>query len=130
MKIKILKIIAPAIVILLTVVGTYAQSPYFQAITNLNPVAYWPLQETTQPPRYDVETNLGSLGAIANICYASTNAAHAMLGAIAGEADTSVNFLGNNNSFALVPVTDHRISLPAGQPFTVECWARDRKSVV
>src|SRR5258708_778126 len=36
-----------------------AQSAYFQAVTNLNPVAYWPLQETVQPPAADVETIRG-----------------------------------------------------------------------
>lgn len=101
----------------------HGQSAYFQAITNLNPVAYWPLQEATQPPRYDVETNYGSFGAMANAYYASTNCVHGVAGGIAGDSDTAVNFNGTS-SFALVPTTDNRVSLPAGQPFTVECWAR------
>jgi hypothetical protein len=100
-----------------------AQSAYSNAVMNLNPVAYWPLQETVQPPRADVETNYGSLGPVANAYYASTNAVHGFTpGAIAGDTDPAVNFLGNNQSFAVVPTTDNRVSLPAGQPFTVECW--------
>jgi hypothetical protein len=91
---------------------------------NLNPVAYWPLQETAQPPMADVETNLGSLGSAANAYYASTNAAKGVPGAITGDNDAAVNFLGNNQSFMVVPTTDHRVSLPAGKPFTVEFWAR------
>ena len=27
-------------------------------------------------------------------------------------------------SFAIVPTTDNRVSLPPGRPFTVECWVR------
>jgi len=101
-----------------------SQSLYSNAVMSLNPVAYWPLQETTQPPRADVETNLGFLGQVANAYYSSTNAAHGQPGAITGDSDTAVNFLGNANSSAFVPTTDNRVSLATGQPFTVECWAR------
>ncbi|MGH7954235.1 MAG: hypothetical protein ACREFE_20260, partial [Limisphaerales bacterium] len=64
-----------AILILLTMTiqTASAQSLYSNAVMSLNPVAYWPLQETTQPPNYDVETNYGSFGSIANMYYASTN---------------------------------------------------------
>lgn len=48
------------------------QSAYFSALTNLNPVVYYPLQEAVQAPGNDVETNLGSFGAAANAVYAST----------------------------------------------------------
>ncbi|HTB85947.1 MAG TPA: LamG-like jellyroll fold domain-containing protein [Candidatus Sulfotelmatobacter sp.] len=99
-------------------------STYSNAIVSLNPAAYWPLQETTPPPAADVETNLGSFGPIANMYYASTNCAPAQPGAIAADADTCINFLGNASSFGLVPTTDNRISLPANQPFTIEAWVR------
>lgn len=105
------------------VVSANAQSAYSNAVMSLNPVAYWPLQETVEPPRADMETNRGSLGAIANAYYATSNAVHGFTpGAIAGDSDPAVNFQGNSSSFAIVPTTDNRISLPAGQPFTVECW--------
>ncbi|HEX4122093.1 MAG TPA: LamG-like jellyroll fold domain-containing protein [Verrucomicrobiae bacterium] len=102
-----------------------AQSLYSNTVMSLNPVAYWPLQETVQPPRADVETNYGSLGPAGNAYYGSTNAVHGFTpGAIAGDSDPAVNFLGNSQSFAIVPTTDNRVSLPPGQPFTVECWTR------
>src|SRR5215469_2099064 len=50
-----------------------AQSAFSNAVMSLNPVAYWPLQETVQPPAAHVEVNLGSLGAVANAYYSSTN---------------------------------------------------------
>lgn len=105
-----------------------AQSLYSNAVMDLHPVAYWPLQETNQPPNYDVETNLGSLGPIANAYYGATNVVwHSWEGAIAGDSDTSIRFLGganNNGSLAIVPTTDNRVSLIAGHPFTVELWTR------
>jgi hypothetical protein len=87
---------------------------------NLHPVAYWPLQETTPPPNYDIETNYGSFGAIANAYYGSTNAWHGQPGI---DSDSSAFFAGASG-FAIVPTRDKRISLAAGQPFTVECWVR------
>src|SRR5215831_10422633 len=72
--------------------GAQAQSPFFQAVTNLNLVAYWPLQETTAPPGADVEPNLGSLGSVANAYYSSTNVLKGFAGAIIGDSDSAVAF--------------------------------------
>lgn len=98
-----------------------AQSPFFQAVTNLNPVAYWPLQETIQPPSADVEANLGSLGAVGNAYYVSTNVVKGVQGISSGDGDPAVNFQNINGSFLAVPLTDSRVVLPAGA-FTVEAW--------
>jgi hypothetical protein len=50
-----------------------AQSAYFQAVTNLNPVGYWPLNETAQPPppfsSGIVASNSGSAGIAGNGYY-------------------------------------------------------------
>jgi hypothetical protein len=94
----------------------------FQAnLLGLNPVAYWPLQETTQPPPAQIETNYGSLGAVANAYYASTNAVPGA-GGVTGDGDSSVNFAGGvAGSFLYVPITTNSVSLPVG-PFTVEAW--------
>ncbi|MGH7940004.1 MAG: LamG-like jellyroll fold domain-containing protein [Limisphaerales bacterium] len=97
-----------------------AQSLYSNAVMNLDPVAYWPLQETVQPPRYDMETNYGSLGSVADAYYSSTNVWHEQPGAITGDSDTCVKF--TNPEGAIVPTTDNRVSLFPGQPFTVEFW--------
>jgi len=67
-----------------------AQSAYFQAVTNLNPIAYWPLQETVTPPMADVEVNLGSLGAVANAYYSSTNVTKGVSGIPSGDSDPAV----------------------------------------
>lgn len=104
------------------VAAAQAQSPFFQAVTNLNPVAYWPLQETAASPTPDVEANLGSLGPVANAYYSSTNVLKGFSGAISGDSDPAVAFLsGLNGSFLAVPLNDSRVTLPAG-PFTVEVW--------
>ena len=50
----------------LTGTAALAQSAYFQAVTNLNPIVYLPLQDTTPTPIADVETNYGSLGTAAD----------------------------------------------------------------
>jgi hypothetical protein len=98
------------------------QSAYYQAVTNLNPAAYWPLQETVQPPIGDVEVNLGSLGPVANAVYSSTWATKGFAGAIVSESDTAVNFISTQDGgFLSVPTTDPRVAVPVG-PFTVEAW--------
>jgi hypothetical protein len=98
-------------------------SPYFQAVTNLHPVAYWPLQETAAPPTADVEPNLGSLGAVANAYFSSTNIIKGMSGAIVGSGDTAISLRSSQaGSFLAVPTTDPRVSLPAGGAFSVEVW--------
>jgi hypothetical protein len=108
-----------------------AQSAYFQAVTNLNPVAYWPLQETAAPPAADVETNLGSLGASANAYFSCVDGAQSQAyGVLKGQpsaitseqgTDFSAGFSTANGSFMAVPLTDPRVSVSV-QQFTVEAW--------
>src|ERR1017187_3931629 len=109
--------------VLLGTPAVWAQSAFFTAVTNLNPVAYWPLQETAQPPIADVETNYGSLGVVANAYYSGPNLARGLTGVTWGDGDTSVKCLNANGSWLAVPVTDSRVALPAG-PFTVEAWVQ------
>jgi len=114
-----------AALVLLAGTAGMAQSAYFQAVTNLNPAAYYPLQETVPPPINDVETNLGSLGIIANAVYSSVNAAKGFAPGATADGDTYVNFYTAQNSgsgrFLAVPQGNPGVSLPAG-PFTVEAW--------
>jgi hypothetical protein len=121
MRMKSLKTFTAVLLLMLANHVVSAQSLYSNTVMSLNPVAYWPLQENTPPPRYDIETNYGSLGSIANAYYASTNAWHAQVGAT-GDSDAAVKFTAAGGSFAIVPTTDPRVSLTAGQPFTVELW--------
>lgn len=109
----------------LLLLGTFmagAQSVFFQAVTNLNPAAYWPLQETTPPPTAQIETNLGSLGTAANAYYSSTNAIPGIAGVTAPQdSDTAISFAGNRSgAFLAVPMTNG-VSVPVG-PFSVEAW--------
>jgi hypothetical protein len=110
--------------ILLASASVQAQSAYFQAVTNLNPVVYFPLQETVQPPISDVETNLGTLGSAANAYYSSTNAAKGFTPSpiVSEPSDTAVNFVsGLAGGFLAVPMTDPRVSLSSSK-FSVEAW--------
>ena len=101
-------------------VGVHAQSTYFQAVTNLNPAGYWPLQDTAVVPVADVETNLGSLGAVANAYYSSVNVIHGASGATS-DGDAAVSFQsGVNGSFLAVPTSDSRVSVTGA--FSVEAW--------
>ncbi len=98
-----------------------AQSAFTNALMQLNPVAYWPLQESAQPPVADVETNYGSLGSAANAYYSSTNLLPDQPGALPGDSDTSVMLNGGNGSFLAVPNSDPRTAVLSA-PFTVEAW--------
>jgi hypothetical protein len=110
---KLLNTLALTSLLILCGNAVYGQSAFFQAVTNLNPVAYWPLQETAQPPAADVETNYGTLGPAANAYYSSTNLVRGLPGVIVSDADPSVNFRSAvNGSFLAVPLTDSRVSLP------------------
>ena len=44
-------------------------SPYFQAVTNLHPVGYWPMHEIEAPAPGNIETNYGTLGVLGNGYY-------------------------------------------------------------
>jgi|GEM_PF-1549569 len=124
MRNKILIPLIGAASILLGGISLHAQSAYYQAVTNLAPVAYWPLQETVQPPIADVETNYGSLGQVANAYYSSSYALHANTqGPIVSEPSDFVTYFNSvsNGGFMGVPLTDPRVSLPVA-PFSVEAW--------
>src|ERR1017187_1008596 len=58
---KILASIALVILALFAATATQAQI-YSNAVIALNPDAYWPLQETVQPPLNYIATNSGTLG--------------------------------------------------------------------
>lgn len=98
------------------------QSAFYQAVTSLNPAAYWPLQETAQPAAPEIEVNLGSLGSVGNAFYSSTNIVQGVPGINSGDNDPAIECIsGLNGSFLAVPLTDSRVSLPIG-PFSVEAW--------
>jgi hypothetical protein len=105
---------------LLAAGAAHGQSAYSNQVMSLNPVAYWPLQETVQPPPANIEINNGSFGAIANLQY-STNVG--AITTISGPMGNSAKlFSSANTGYGLVPTTDNRVSLPPGKAFTVETW--------
>lgn len=124
MKTLSFKAVALLMMSALMVTVAKGQSAYSNAVINLKPIAYWPLQETTQPPAGDIETNWGTLGQIADGIYSGdANIEKGFSGGIPTDGDPSVQFTNNSQSFMIVPTTDNRVSLPAGGPLTVEAWA-------
>ena len=95
---------------------------YASAIRQAGAAGYWPLQETSAPAPVTIETNYGTLGAIANAYYASSNAVFGLGGAIGGSGspDPSVGFTGGNDSYVFVPRINP--ALTVRPPFSVECW--------
>ncbi|HOK76373.1 MAG TPA: immunoglobulin domain-containing protein [Verrucomicrobiota bacterium] len=90
---------------------------YQSTVLANNPLYYWRLNETTQPPAADVAHNLGTLGNAADGFY-SPDATHEYFGALAGSPDTAAAF----QSGARVSVP-YNPALNPNSPFTVECWA-------
>ena len=89
---------------------------YASTVSNLKPVAYWRLNETTQPPAADVAVNAGSLGESA-VGYYQGTAQHPVAGALNGRNDSAVGFDGTANSATTIPFMPE---MNPKAPFTVE----------
>jgi hypothetical protein len=113
--------LASAVMVWLGATAASAQSAYFQAVTNLNPIVYLPLQETTPTPTADVELNLGSLGHAGDAIYSGHNMAKGAGGATA-DSDTAAADSDGWGGFCAVPTTDPRTGLNSATAFTVEAW--------
>lgn len=120
----------------------HAQSAYFEAVTNLSPAGYWPLNETVQPPAPFSSSlaaaNAGSAGAAGNgyygawyqpngnTWYITNNIARS--NGVAGGADQALYCKpngANNGQYVLVPrvlagMANTNITLKP--PFTIEAW--------
>jgi hypothetical protein len=116
---------------------------YSNAVLALNPVAYWPLTETTAPPSgYYIATNLGTAGASANGYYQTwyqpsntfffaTNNIKRTTGAT-GDGDSAMQCSGNANSgtlgagqYVIFPRSTNGVPNPAvaiTAPFSIEAW--------
>jgi hypothetical protein len=126
--------------VLALIVGTVAQaqSAYFEAVTNLNPAAYWPLNETTQPPdgQY-IATNSGTAGAagngyygswyqpLANTFYATNHILHTA--GTTGDGDTALQCseVTGAGQYVVIPQTTngvHNSLVSITAPFTIEAW--------
>lgn len=110
---------------LLVGVATTALGDFPATVNSFNPVAYWRLNETVQPPAGDAAFNLGTLGAAANGFYLGA-ALHPSSGALAGSTDTGAYYDKTAGTYTFVPY------LPAmhpAAPFTVEAWLSPGESL-
>lgn len=134
MKKSLLGGLMAGLIALLVGSSAKAGSAYFQAITNLNPVGYWPMHEVEAPAVGDIETNYGSLGLLGTAFYPDWASANGnviqrqVAGALAGDADPGVHFTlthisGTGVSYTnglFIPHTSPLTTL--NPPFSVECW--------
>jgi hypothetical protein len=116
-----------------------AQSTYSNAVVGLNPVGYWPLNETVAPSPAGmyVATNLGSAQIAGNAYYETwwtnfgagfsltnvNNTAHAA-GAIGNDSDTSMQ-CGGTGQYLVFPRATNGVANSAvtlQPPFSVEMW--------
>jgi hypothetical protein len=116
-------------------------SAYFQAVTNLSPAGYWPLNETVEPPPpfsfNNTAANLGTLGAQANAYYGAwyqpsnttwyltNNIVHAP--AVTASIDGSVGMLCQKvaGQYVILPRASNGVvntNLTLTPPFTIEAW--------
>jgi hypothetical protein len=134
MNSKLLGTFAMASAVLLTAPAGWAQPAYFTAITNLNPVGYWPMHEVEAAAPGDIETNYGSLGQLGTGYYpdwfanAPKGIVRGSAGALAGDTDPSVHFThiltsGTGIQYTNQLIIPHNSSLSTlNPPFSVECW--------
>ncbi|MBN8248672.1 MAG: hypothetical protein J0L84_14685 [Verrucomicrobia bacterium] len=98
--------------------GLPAAADYPSALSSLNPVAYWRLDEMAPPPDADIAVNLGSLGTPANGYYLGVSS-HPVPGVLSGSDAGASYFDGTAGTFTLVP---YDASLNPAAPFSVEAW--------
>lgn len=132
------KILLSWLVILSSAIVAHAQSySYSNAVAALNPVAYWPLDETNQGPPAYVATNSGTLGAQANGYYGNDYYASGstytlstlFTGPVAGptsDGSAAAQFNGgannNDNSEYVIIPDDNQVLDKGPVPFSAECW--------
>ena len=99
-----------------------AHAPNPNAVLSLNPIAYWRLNETNQPPPADIATNSGSLGA--------AGSGFDLDGVASGQPGIVGNSFRFYNPNLNVPYFASRVDVPYSAalnpngPFTVEFWVK------
>ena len=115
---KYLATLAGVAATFISLLSAHAQSAFSNALMALNPVAYWPLNETTAPPGTALAaTNLGSLSSAFNAAYGGS-VTFGVAGALAGSTDTAAGFDGLSAS-ALTP---YGSGISNGPSFTIQAW--------
>jgi hypothetical protein len=133
-----LKTLVLALVAFLSTVFAHADNSYSNAVAALSPVAYWPLNETTQPPAAYVATNIGTLGAKGNAYYGNAYYASGTgfnLMTLFGGPTNGVTTDGNsaavfngganandNSEYMIIPQVGKNLTF--GVPFSAEAWVK------
>ncbi len=135
MKIKPLNTFLATLMLLIPAVAVTAQPVYFQTMTSLHPVGYWPMHENEATTYGDIETNYGTIGTLGTGFYGdwetlnNTPIVHGQPGCIANDAsETAVHFIQQSSAAStggftnglVVPHTSPLTTL--NPPFSVECW--------
>ncbi len=110
----------PVITAALTMLTAPAShADYSNTVMSLNPVAYWTLTETTQPPDPVALTasNLGTLGSAQDATFTG-DLVFGYPGALASSTDSADSFNGFNARAA----APYNPDAESGLPFTVEAW--------
>ena len=109
----------PSQTALLNVLTQTLAGSYFSSVIALNPLAYYPLNETNAPSSIDFAQNIGTLGASANAVYASVSA-YQQPGLIADTNTADTNFsISTVGSLVEAP---YQLAFSNEPPFTVELW--------
>ncbi|HEV2330214.1 MAG TPA: LamG-like jellyroll fold domain-containing protein [Verrucomicrobiae bacterium] len=124
---------------ILVMAATSVRADYSAAIMSLNPVAYWPLNETNLPPQTFLAHNSGTLGSQANgfynDVYLNSGAGYTLDSAFTGpvpgvtsDGDAAAFFNGGTNSddndgYMIVPDINRGLEM-GGRPFTAELWVK------
>src|ERR1041385_3070493 len=112
---KFLHILRLLLIALAALAAFPAHADYSNTVQSFKPIAYWPLNETNQPPPAPItETNLGTLGALGNGKHSGL--VTSIPGILAGDADTADDL---SSASITVPYSP---ALTFSGPFSVEGW--------
>lgn len=131
------KILMSSLMILFSTIMARADYSYSNAVAALNPAAYWPLDETNQPPAAYIANNTGTLGAQANAYYGNDYYASGstytlktlFTGPVAGptsDGSQAAQFNGgangdDNSEYLIIPDENHDLD-KGPVAFSAEAW--------
>jgi hypothetical protein len=135
-------LLGAAVASLALLAGTAGRAqPYSNAVMALNPVAYWPLNEATQPPQVLnlTATNLGALGPAAsgfygawyqpsgNTWFLTNNISQVNAVTFPFDGSKAMNCQGGPGQYVVVPRNTNGVqnsALALNPPFSIEAWLR------
>ncbi len=133
MKTRVRHYLLPVAALVLSCTAVQGALNYSDTVLSFNPVGYWRLSESVQPPAANIITNYGSLGAVANGFpfpygiddpnYVLALQQPGLIGTCITLTNAAGSIGGNWNSMIDVPYND-AFNPPKGSPFTVEFWAQ------